>query len=230
MKCHVINCTKPSVSKGLCDTHRKQVARHGVLGTLRPDDWGDRRKHTSYPQWKILSRDHRLMTDPRWIDDFWTFAEETPPKPEGSKTTGARPDPNQPWGKDNFYWKESRFGELHRADKAAYMREWQRSMRAADPDYGRNADLKRHYGVTLEWFKSKVVEQEGKCAICRKSETLIIKGKVMALAVDHCHEKGHVRGLLCSQCNQGIGCLGHDVERLRAAIAYIEKFKVGDLV
>lgn len=229
-KCHVVGCTKPSIAKGLCNTHYKRQYRNGSQETLRPEDWGDRRKHTSYPQWKILSRDHRTTTDPRWIENFWTFAKEVPPKPEEGKTTGSRPDPNKPWSKDNFYWKESRFGDLHRSNKAEYMRKWQQSMRDADPDYGKNKDLLRHYGVTLKWLNAKRIEQGDKCAICRQPETLVIRGRVMTLAVDHCHGKGHVRELLCSKCNQGLGCFGDDTERLRAAAAYLEKHRPESLI
>lgn len=228
-QCNFIGCTTPAIAKGLCNTHYKRQYRNGSLETLRPDDWGDRRKHEAYPTWKTLSRMYRQSTDPRWIEDFWIFAKEVPPKPPNVKATGARPDPNAHWGPDNFYWKESRFGDLHRADKAAYMREWSRSTREANPDYGKNLYLKRAYGVDLAWFNTKMIEQDGKCAICQQPETAIIHGKPISLSVDHCHDKGHARGLLCSDCNRAIGMLKDDPEILRAAIRYLES-DAGDLV
>lgn len=50
-----------------------------------------------------------------------------------------------------------------------------------------------------------------------------LTGNVRNLAVDHCHENGHVRGLLCSSCNTAIGLLRDDPAILRSAIAYLEK-------
>ena len=67
-------------------------------------------------------------------------------------------------------------------------------------------------------------EQGGVCAVCRKPETArnYRTGGTLALAVDHCHETGVVRGLLCGNCNKGIGGLMHDRELLLAAINYLD--------
>lgn len=55
------------------------------------------------------------------------------------------------------------------------------------------------------------------CEICGSAE---------ALRVDHCHRQGRLRGVLCHRCNTGLGMLGDDVERMRAAIAYLERHAV----
>lgn len=57
--------------------------------------------------------------------------------------------------------------------------------------------------------------QDGKCGVCRKPEN----GK--ALAVDHCHETGRVRGLLCSKCNTAIGLLKDSRELLQRAERWV---------
>jgi hypothetical protein len=66
--------------------------------------------------------------------------------------------------------------------------------------------------------------QKGTCAICRKPEVVMDKkvGRLRNLAVDHCHGKGHVRGLLCQGCNQGLGNFKDSPEILLAAIKYLE--------
>ena len=101
------------------------------------------------------------------------------------------------------------------------MREWQSKARAANPDYYQNQDLKKLYGITLEWYGSTLEKQNGTCAICKQSETAVIRGKLLKLAVDHCHDTGKVRGLLCRACNNAIGALSHDVNILQEAIRYL---------
>lgn len=58
--------------------------------------------------------------------------------------------------------------------------------------------------------------QAGRCAICRRAFT-----QVLAPHLDHCHEGGHVRGLLCRQCNFGLGYFGDSIARLENAAEYI---------
>lgn len=222
-KCHAINCNKQAVSKGLCDTHRKRLQRRGHIDATRPSDWGLREKHDAYKSWCNLVRYHRQRIPAEWANDFWAFANSIPEKPS-SEAQAYRPDPDSNWSASNFYWKEPKFDKKTRADRAAYMREWQRAARAADPDYGKNTDLKRLYGVTLDWYKEQQAKQSGVCAICNKPETSVIRGKTLSLAVDHCHDTGKVRALLCNSCNQGIGMLKHDRDLLQKAIAYLETY------
>lgn len=61
-------------------------------------------------------------------------------------------------------------------------------------------------------------DQGGVCAICSKEDAA---GK--RLAVDHCHETGKVRGLLCLKCNTVLGKMNDEVNLLKKAIAYLEK-------
>lgn len=71
----------------------------------------------------------------------------------------------------------------------------------------------RNYGLTPEEYRRMWEEQEGLCAICGKEATQI----------DHDHETGRVRGLLCSRCNYGIGALGDNVRGLRRALRYLKE-------
>ena len=83
----------------------------------------------------------------------------------------------------------------------------------------RNTFRSRLYGLTLEAYQDLFARQGGVCAICGAPP-----GN-RALAVDHDHGSGEVRGLLCTRCNVGIGGFRDDPELLAAAIAYLERFK-----
>jgi hypothetical protein len=93
-------------------------------------------------------------------------------------------------------------------------REWARR----NPAYARNAHLLRMYGITSEDYDRLAKRQHGRCAICGTEPE---PGRF--LAVDHDHATGQVRGLLCDPCNQGLGSMGDDIQRLRLAIRYLQK-------
>ncbi len=78
--------------------------------------------------------------------------------------------------------------------------------------------LKR-YGLTTEQHDLMLSQQKGNCAACGSPP-----GK-RALAIDHCHETGLVRGLLCIGCNTALGSLKEDPLRMRALEAYINRFE-----
>lgn len=77
-------------------------------------------------------------------------------------------------------------------------------------------NLKKNYGITPTEYLILLGQQMGVCAICK---TKCISGR--KLAVDHCHDTNRVRGLLCCNCNRGIGLLKHNVNILTAALDYI---------
>jgi hypothetical protein len=68
--------------------------------------------------------------------------------------------------------------------------------------------------LTTAQYREMTVAQGHLCAVCRRPDR-------RALSVDHCHETGRIRGLLCSACNLAIGLLRDDVGILEAAIAYL---------
>jgi hypothetical protein len=68
-----------------------------------------------------------------------------------------------------------------------------------------------------------LARQDGVCAICRGEETRTMAGTVLALCVDHDHETGRVRGLLCHPCNMLLGFARDDEERLQAAVRYLSE-------
>jgi hypothetical protein len=86
--------------------------------------------------------------------------------------------------------------------------------------------LKETYGMSIEEHDAIMKSQDRRCAICGNEETTKHNsGNIRALAVDHCHETGKIRGLLCNMCNLGIGKFKEDPTLLRAAADYIEKYR-----
>lgn len=79
--------------------------------------------------------------------------------------------------------------------------------------------LQRVYKLTIEDYINMVNEQSNLCAICGKPEK---DNKV--LSIDHNHETGEIRGLLCNSCNTGIGHLKEKIEILEKAITYLNKY------
>lgn len=78
--------------------------------------------------------------------------------------------------------------------------------------------LKKKYGIGISDYNDMLTMQASGCAICGNPEN--IAGR--RLSVDHCHETGKVRGLLCNLCNIAIGNLHDDPDLLRRAIQYLE--------
>lgn len=77
------------------------------------------------------------------------------------------------------------------------------------------------YGISAEQFVAILERQSGGCAICGTTEW---PGKGNAPHVDHCHRTNEVRGILCNNCNNGLGRFADDPDRLEAAAAYLRRF------
>lgn len=78
--------------------------------------------------------------------------------------------------------------------------------------------LKYNYNLTQDDYVVMLEAQGGVCKICGKTSQI---GR--RLAVDHCHTTGLVRGLLCENCNVGIGKLKEDISILESAIKYLKE-------
>jgi Recombination endonuclease VII len=89
-------------------------------------------------------------------------------------------------------------------------------------DVYRVYELKRKYGMSLEEFNAMFASQDGKCAICGKTD---FKGNIRwkNLCVDHDHQTGKNRGLLCHRCNASIGYFEDDPGLLMKAIEYLRR-------
>lgn len=85
----------------------------------------------------------------------------------------------------------------------------------------RTYHLSRRYGISAEEADLMLVDQGGLCAICAKAP---------AAHVDHDHDSGAVRSLLCFNCNGGLGQFKDDPVLLRVAARYVESHRAGQLV
>jgi len=81
----------------------------------------------------------------------------------------------------------------------------------------RNNNLKFKYGITEADYQAVLQNQDGKCAICGQTPSR------RKLSVDHNHRTGVVRGLLCNNCNTGVGYFQENPTLLQAAALYLSK-------
>lgn len=132
------------------------------------------------------------------------------------------------------YYRENRAESLRR----------RKALHAANPEPGRqrsrdfywsNRDHQltqrklSQYGISREQYEEMVVRQAGICAACGNEEQeRSSKGYIRALCIDHDHDTGQVRGLLCGSCNRALGHAKESVERLESLIHYLKVFKGPD--
>lgn len=99
--------------------------------------------------------------------------------------------------------------------KNAKMKEY----RELDKDSWLSNHMKRTFGITLVEYKEMLAKQNGRCAICKIKKPGSNFGR---MEIDHCHTTGKVRGLLCHNCNAGLGHFIDNVELLSVAIEYVK--------
>lgn len=216
----MVGCDGLIVSKGLCDKHRIRLKRHGHLDSTRPKDWGSREKHPLYNHWAWHRRSNIEDICEVWDKDFWKFVEDVGDRPS-KRHFLRRVDMTRDLGPDNAQWVHAplRNTEEARQYQNMYAKEW----RESNPDAVKRMHLKRYFKMSLEDYNDLLESQEGVCAICGKEE---LRNK-NDLSVDHCHDTGKVRGLLCGACNAGIGNLGDSAEKLELALVYLRKHQAG---
>lgn len=100
----------------------------------------------------------------------------------------------------------------------AYKREWRQKR---DSLKNRDEWMRQRYGITLKEYDAMFAQQGNVCAICKLSDE-------KTMHIDHDHETGKVRGILCSQCNQGIGLLRENQSSIARAIQYLLAARLTD--
>ena len=89
----------------------------------------------------------------------------------------------------------------------------------AKPNFLRNQNIKHRFGITGEQYDLMLLQQNEVCAICKNPEL----GRNTVLSVDHNHNTGKIRGLLCNGCNLALGLLKDNSYTLYNAIKYLSK-------
>ena len=112
--------------------------------------------------------------------------------------------------------KNKEWYEKNPSKRLEYVNRWQ----SKNPDHSRNSRLKRTYGITSEQYDHMIDEQGGLCAICKSDSPNTKHGK---WHIDHNHETGNIRGLLCHNCNVSLGLVKDDASILLSMVAYLQE-------
>lgn len=214
--CSVDSCGLPIKGHGYCNKHYQLFKRHGKPEKLVKTA----RNHPLYITWFEKKQNKRLCEE--WLT-FKVFCDAVGERPEGNFIL-KRPSPNLPYGPNNFEWYEHLKKEENETNEAWWSRKW-RDARERNPDVEYDRNLKRNYGITLEEYLEKFKTQNEVCAICKQPEAMIngYTKVIRRLAVDHCHDTGKVRDLLCTRCNTTIGSANDSIELLQQMINYLRK-------
>jgi hypothetical protein len=115
------------------------------------------------------------------------------------------------------YWGTQCHAEWRQENRES-IRKSKAIFRKKNPGHWRRGHLRNKYGITPERVAEMLKDQGGTCAICGSSDP---KAGHKSFSVDHDHDTGLVRGMLCFQCNVGLGNFGHSIEALEKAVAYL---------
>jgi len=124
---------------------------------------------------------------------------------------------NRKWAENNrdkVNAKQKRYTQKHSEVIKKKQYEWYRNNKEKVKEFS----LLRKYNLSLEQYRKMLDTQEHKCLLCK------ISAKDTAskyLVVDHCHNTGKIRGLLCNPCNTAIGLLKENIETIKNVIQYL---------
>jgi Recombination endonuclease VII len=215
--CAYPECKEPARVCGYCRSHYKVARREGLL---HPGKY--KRDHPLYALWWDRRKANELVQE--WADDFWKFVSDIKERPKNHTLVRLRLGA---FGPDNVLWKPHLIREKGESLKSWRARKWQ-ARKQANPGWDNERKLNKLYGLSREQYSALLAEQDGLCAVCHGPEKKIEHrtGVLRSFAVDHNHETGKVRGLLCSRCNMVMGQLEESVDLLHDMIKYLEKHSI----
>lgn len=111
-----------------------------------------------------------------------------------------------------------------------------RDRAAYTPEKGWRNYIKTKFGILPEDYDRMLAAQGGKCAICGRTDSKSLldpdnnaaHGSINKLHIDHDHETGQIRALLCGTCNRGVGMFLDDPELVEEAARYLRQWKQAD--
>lgn len=192
--CTFKDCQRPHKAAGYCQTHYMQLKRNSPLTEIKPRD---RTPHEYCSEdgcvEPVKAKGLCMMHYARYLRHGHTKYRDRKKPPRYC---------SMPSCEDILYSK----GLCHK-------------------HYIKRRDLKERYGMDTSAYMAMLEKHRFVCAICEKPETNINgpSRKVKSLSIDHCHTTGKVRGMLCGNCNRGLGFFGDDPAVLKRAIAYLKK-------
>ncbi|MGQ5576771.1 endonuclease VII domain-containing protein [Streptomyces sp. ECR3.8] len=204
-------CTKCAVDKPLSEFSKAPRGKYGRKASCKACDAARHAAaHPPRPRKRPDEEAERARYEARWAQ---------PKKCNGCGETKSRTE---------FYKaREGKYGPLVKSTCKACdserARKWFADNSERSNENRRRWNLQNTYGISVAEYNALLREQGGVCAICGRDEPNAHgrTGKQFRLAVDHCHESGAVRGLLCQKCNRAIGLLGDDPVLMRKAIGYL---------
>jgi hypothetical protein len=204
-QCSFPGCTKPVKSNGLCNSHNEQRRAGKELTPLR----GYAKQDPTLAEAGL--RTCNTCGETKDIEEFYT-GEWLCKACSKTRTVQYKRD-HPEYNREQIKLYRQRYPEKVKQLRAA---EGKRNINTR-----RTWRLKAVYNLTPEQFDAMLAAQGGCCAICRAAEPG--GRRVGTWCVDHDHETGAVRGLLCARCNRALGLFGDNVEVLRSAIAYLKR-------
>lgn len=222
------NCgTVPVTAHELCAKCYSRMLKFGHVNNPRPINYGKIGTHPLRQVWRWMKRTQAnkgVSICNEW-SEFDQFVLDVGERPSDNHVL-KRIDETKGYTSDNVFWHEKQVMKLKTETQKEYLRRHMKEYRKTNPDNVRNTALKKAFGITLEGFNSMLVTQNQVCAICGNPETIHnSRGHLMNMHVDHDHATGKIRALLCSKCNNGLGCFRDNTDVMQKAIDYLNHHK-----
>lgn len=204
MFCAAPNCDKDIVyNSGYCNSHYQMLRLYGRVETVC---WGQS-NHPLYNMWNE-KKNKGLLCD-EWID-FISFIKGIGECPSEDHCL-RRINQKEKYSPDNFKWifyYRRKDGESHNQQQIRRRKE--------NPEIYKSYELKKSFKIDYAAYRTILEKQNFVCAICEEPEKTIhhVTNELKSLAVDHCHETGKIRGLLCQRCNRVLGKIKDRIDLL----------------